>query len=177
MRPFMVETVPTWSNRVFNQIVDRYLIDKQAVGLLDYHTGLGQYASGQLMSLAGKSDSNQLASEIWGDKLVVTGSPNSVAPYSPQGTLIAALQNKLATSICIAAAYEFGTIPETEVFQALRADHWLQAHGDLSSKQALEIKQSMLYAFYSDRPDWQKSICNLAFTAQEELLVGLRSLL
>ena len=176
--PFYGGAVPSWSNRLFNEIVDHYLIDKQAIGLLDYHTGLGQYATGQLMSLDRQSATNQnLTSEIWGDKLVVMGSQQSVAAYSPQGTLIAALQNKLEPSICIAAAYEFGTISETEVFHALRADHWLHAHGDLSSKQALEIKQNMLYAFYGDRPEWQKSVCNLAFVAQEELLAGLRSLI
>jgi hypothetical protein len=175
--PFYGGEVPTWSNRLFHHISDRYLGDKKVVGLLDYHTGLGQYATGQLMSLPVDSEAKQnLASEIWGDKLVVTGSAQSVATYTPQGTLIAALQAKLETSICIAAAYEFGTIAETEVFHALRADHWLYAHGDLNTSQAIEIKQNMLDAFYCDRPDWQKSVCNLAFTAQEELLAGLRSL-
>jgi hypothetical protein len=175
--PFYGGEVPTWSNRLFDHISDRYLGDKRAVGLLDYHTGLGQYATGQLMSLPVNPAAKQnLASEIWGDKLVVTGSAKSVATYSPQGTLIAALQAKLEASTCIAAAYEFGTIAETEVFHALRADHWLHAHGDLDTSQAIEIKQNMLDAFYGDRPDWQKSVCNLAFTAQEELLTGLRSL-
>ena len=175
--PFYGGEVPSWSNRVFNQISDRYLLDKQAVGVLDYHTGLGQHATGQLMSLPVNSDTKyNLAAEIWGEKLVMTGSADSVAVYSPQGTLIAALQAKLATSTCIAAAYEFGTIYETEVFHALRADHWLHTHGDLDTKQAVEIKQNMLNAFYGVLPEWQKSVCNLAFTAQEELLVGLRSL-
>jgi hypothetical protein len=175
--PFYGGEVPTWSNRLFDHISDRYLGDKRAVGLLDYHTGLGQYATGQLMSLPVNPAAKQnLASEIWGDKLVVTGSAKSVATYSPQGTLIAALQAKLETATCIAAAYEFGTIAETEVFHALRADHWLHAHGDFDTSQAIEIKQNMLDAFYGDRPDWQKSVCNLAFTAQEELLTGLRSL-
>jgi hypothetical protein len=175
--PFYGGEVPTWSNRLFHHISDRYLRDKKVVGLLDYHTGLGQYATGQLMSLPVNSEVKQnLASEIWGDKLVITGSAKSVATYSPQGTLIASLQAKLGNSICIAAAYEFGTIAETEVFHALRADHWLHAHGDLDTSLAIEIKQNMLDAFYCDRSDWQKSVCNLAFTAQEELLTGLRSL-
>jgi len=172
--PFYGGEVATWSNRLFNQICDRYLQDRQAVGLLDYHTGLGQYATGQLMSLPNNSESQDLASQIWGDKLVTTGSEKSVAAYTPHGTLIAALQNKLANT-CIAAAYEFGTIAENEVFNALRADHWLYLHGYLNTQQAVEIKQNMLNAFYCDRPDWQKSVCNLAFEAQSELLAGLRS--
>ncbi len=169
--PFYGGEAATWSNRVFNKIIDRYLIDK-AVGLLDYHTGLGQYATGQLM--ISESQEN-LASQVWGDKSIVTGSAKSVAAYQPQGTLISALQNKLSYT-CIAAVYEFGTIPETEVFHALRADHWLQTYGDLNSQQAKTIKQNMLDAFYCDRSDWKESICNLAFTAQEELFTGLRSL-
>ena len=173
--PFYGGEVPTWSNRVFHKIVRQHLQDKQAVGLLDYHTGLGQYATGQLIS---QNDirSPDLASMIWGDKLVIAGSKNSVAAYHPQGTLISALQNMLAASTCIAAAYEFGTIPETEVFHALRADHWLHAYGNLKAEQAWVIKQNVLDAFYCDRLDWQESICNLAFTAQEELLTGLKSI-
>jgi hypothetical protein len=172
--PFYGGEVATWSNRVFNKIIDRYLVDKQIVGLLDYHTGLGQYATGQLMSLA-ESRKENLASQVWGDKLVVSGSAKSVAAYKPQGTLISTLQNKLSHT-CIAAAYEFGTIPDTEVFHALRADRWLHAYGDLNSQQAKDIKQNMLDAFYCDRSDWKESLCNLAFTAQEELFTSLRSL-
>ncbi|MEL6502500.1 MAG: DUF2817 domain-containing protein, partial [Cyanobacteria bacterium J06623_1] len=90
--------------------------------------------------------------------------------------VIAALQARLANSRYVAAAYEFGTIPENEVFQDLRADHWLYLHGDLEDELAIQIKQNMLDAFYCDRPDWQKSVCDLAFAAQAELLAGLRSL-
>ena len=129
------------------------------------------------MSIASNiATTENLAAEIWGTKLVITGSANSVAPYHPQGTLIAALYNNLTQSTCLAVAYEFGTLPEIEVFNTLRADHWLHAHGDLNSQQAQIIKQDMLNAFYSDRLDWQESICNLAFTAQEELLAGLKSI-
>ena len=96
--------------------------------------------------------------------------------YTPDGTLISALQKKLTNSVCIAAVYEFGTIAEPEIFNALRADHWLYLHGYLNTQQAIEIKQNMLNSFYCDRSDWQKSICNLAFEAQAELLTGLKSL-
>ena len=174
--PFYGGEVPTWSNRIFQRIVAQYLQDKQAVGLLDYHTGLGQYGTGQLMSIDNNPHTANLAANIWGDKLVMTGSANSVAAYKPHGTLIAALQNNLYQSICLAAAYEFGTIPETEVFDALRADRWLYYHGDVNSTQARIIRQGMIDAFYSHDPDWQESICHLAFTAQAELLAGLKSL-
>ncbi|MBE9047068.1 DUF2817 domain-containing protein [Pleurocapsales cyanobacterium LEGE 10410] len=173
--PFYGGEVPTWSNCVLRKIVQQYFLDKQAIGLLDYHTGLGQYATGQLIG-QNNTKEKDLASKIWGDKLVMAGSRNSVAAYNPQGTLISALRNTLTESIYIAAAYEFGTILETEVFHALRADHWLHAHGNLQGKLAQGIKQNMLNAFYCDRPDWQESICNLAFTAQQELLTGLRSI-
>ena len=178
--PFYGGEVPTWSNRIFTQIVEQYLQDKQAVGLLDYHTGLGKYGTGQLMTVE-QNDSRQsdLGLRIWGDKVIIAGSPNSVAPYKPQGTLIAAiaaLQKTLSQSTCIAAVYEFGTIAETEIFTALRADHWLHLHGDLNSKQAQMIKNNLLEAFYCDRSDWQESICNLAFAAQIKLLTGLKSI-
>lgn len=172
--PFYGGAAPTWSHRILLEICDRYLHHKQAVGLLDYHTGLGQYATGQLIGMPCANAGADLARQVWEDRLAVAGSERSVAAYTPQGTLIAALQNKLAPVPCIAAVYEFGTISEPEVFDALRADHWLHAYGDLDTQQAIEIKRNMLRAFYSDAPDWQKSVCDLAFTAQSELLQGLK---
>ncbi|MEL6438268.1 MAG: DUF2817 domain-containing protein [Cyanobacteria bacterium J06621_8] len=175
--PFYGGEVPAWSHRVFNQIIKQYLSDKVAVGVLDYHTGLGAYGTGQLMTTPDQDQEQpNPANAVWGEKLVTTGTAQSVAIYSPHGTLIETLKQRLNPAICIAAAYEFGTIPENEVFQALRADHWLHAHGDLNSLQAETIRQNMLNAFYCDRPDWQQAICNLAFTAQDELLNGLRDL-
>ncbi|MEO1799248.1 MAG: DUF2817 domain-containing protein [Cyanobacteria bacterium J06629_2] len=175
--PFYGGEVPSWSNRVLQQIGDRFLEDKQAIGILDYHTGLGQHATGQLITLPSTSGAeSKLVRSIWGDKAVIAGSEQSVTTYTPKGTVIAALQARLANSRYVAAAYEFGTIPENEVFQALRADHWLYLHGDLEDEPAIQIKQNMLDAFYCDRPDWQKSVCDLAFAAQAELLAGLRSL-
>ena len=174
--PFYGGEVPAWSNRIFHQIANKYLRDKQVVGVLDYHTGLGEYGTGQLMTIEPENSSQpDLANHVWGDKVIITGSPNSVAPYKPHGTLLAALPNTLSQSTCLAAAYEFGTISETEVFAALRADHWLYLHGDLNSKQAQVIREDMIEAFYSDRSDWQESICNLAFVAQTELFDYLRA--
>ena len=172
--PFYGGETATWSNLVFHKIVNKYLQDKTVVGLVDYHTGLGEYGTGQLMTIQNENSSN-IASVVWGDKVTITGSSESVAPYQPQGSLIAAFPQILADSVCIAAAYEFGTIIETEVFESLRADHWLYLHGDVHSEQAQKIRNGMINAFYCDHSDWQESICNLAFEAQEELLNYLKS--
>jgi len=175
--PFYGGETATWSNLVFHKIVNKYFKDKKALGLLDYHTGLGKYGTGQLMTIQNKNSSqSNLASVVWADKVAITGSSDSVAAYQPQGTLIAACPNIFINSLCIAAAYEFGTIIETEVFEALRADHWLYLHGDLHSKQAQEIRNGMMNAFYCDHHDWQESICNLALEAQIELLNFLKSI-
>lgn len=175
--PFYGGETATWSNLVFHKIVNKYLKDKKIVGLLDYHTGLGQYGTGQLMTIQNTNSSqSNIAQTVWGDKVAITGSSESVAPYQPHGSLIAALPNMLINSVCIAAAYEFGTIIETEVFESLRADHWLYLHGDLHSEQAQKIRSGMMKAFYCDHPDWQEAICNLALEAQEELFTYLKFL-
>ena len=176
--PFYGGEVPTWSNRTFRKIVRKYLKNKQAVGLIDFHTGLGKVGTGQLISDVSTSKNVQSLTPqaIWGEKVAIAGTAESVASYSPQGTLITGLDDELPKTLCIAAAYEFGTVSEIEVFNALRADHWLHAYGDLYSPTALKIKQDLLNAFYSDRSSWQDTVCELAFTAQTELYQGLKSL-
>jgi hypothetical protein len=53
---------------------------------------------------------------------------------------------------------EYGTCSTLEVFQALRADNWLHAHGDPQGPQAPEIRDQLRQAFYPDQDDWKEKV-------------------
>ena len=50
---------------------------------------------------------------------------------------------------------EYGTVPVTEVIQALRAEHWLNIHPEAPAELAAQIKAQMLAAFYTDTDAWK----------------------
>jgi hypothetical protein len=55
-------------------------------------------------------------------------------------------------------AQEFGTYDPARVFRAMRADNWLQFHGDADSEHGRVIKAELLEVFRPADPVWQRSV-------------------
>ena len=55
-------------------------------------------------------------------------------------------------------ALEYGTYSIPETLEALRAETWLVARGDLQSEQASKIKQALKDAFFIDEHDWKQAV-------------------
>jgi hypothetical protein len=54
-------------------------------------------------------------------------------------------------------ALEFGTVPWTQMFQSLRADHWLHNHPEAHAMRPA-IRQAMRDTFYVDEDDWKDAV-------------------
>jgi hypothetical protein len=68
---------------------------------------------------------------------------------------------------------EFGTVETMVVLQALRADNWLHAHGDVRSADAVPIKKQIRDAFYGDADDWKGMVAGQSLLATRQALAGL----
>ena len=173
--PFFGGTAPTWSNRTFRQIVRTFLGEARHVAAIDYHTGLGEYGQGELLCFQERGgEAHERAASWWGKKLVSVFADGSVA-YEVTGGILEALEMELSGKRVTAAAYEFGTRDLMAVLGALRGDHWLHAHGDLSSALAREIKEAVRDAFYCDRDDWREMVWEQSVQAEREAVSGLAS--
>jgi len=71
-------------------------------------------------------------------------------------------------------ALEVGTVPVLAVLQALRADAWLHAHGDMASTQDKAIKQQLRDSFYGDADDWKGMVAGQSLLACRQALTGLQ---
>jgi hypothetical protein len=79
---------------------------------------------------------------------------------------------------CPAAQYtgialEYGTLPLAQMIDALRADHWLEAHPEVGGPQAGAIKQQIRDAFYVDNDAWKQQLLEQALLAGTQALKGL----
>lgn len=171
--PFFGGRAPTWSNRTFREILGTHLDRARMVAAIDYHTGLGDYATGQLLGFHRPGETpHERATACWGEKFVSVHSDTTVA-YEIIGEILRALEEELPDAAVTAAAYEFGTVDLLAVANALRGDHWLHAYGDFSSPLAKEIKTSIRDALYCDVDDWRERIFDLSVLAEQQALAML----
>jgi hypothetical protein len=164
---------PTWSNRTLRKILRENFTAAKHVAGLDFHTGLGPYGVGELITgLPPDSDGVQRLRRWFGDEIT---SPDLGSSSSPTltGMNQTAMARELAHAAFACIAIEFGTYPNDQVRESLFADNWLHAHGDLRSEQAREIKQEIRRNFYPDKDDWRDLVWTRAQAVMARMLTGL----
>jgi hypothetical protein len=151
-------TGPTWSARSLAQILRERLPRVRRVAVLDVHTGLGPPAYGEPTLIAHNSQERERALRWYGPEVRDLAADESVSAQiigSVADGVAAALVGRDVTYMGL----EFGTRPMLEVLNALRADHWLHAHG-ANADPALRttIQQQMRAAFFTDSSAWQTAV-------------------
>ena len=174
---FFGGNAPTWSARTLASVVSRHAGSARHVGFVDYHTGLGPYGYGELISDHRNKDPGHGRLEAWlgADEITSTDDGSSTsAPLTGVNSLGIAGAAPQASLTMV--TLEFGTSPIDEVLDALRADCWLHNHGDLESSQGRAIKAEMRRCFYPDADDWKGSIWDRATETERKMIEGLASL-
>lgn len=163
----------TWSNKTFHEIVGANCAQSKAVGLIDFHTGLGPYGYGEMIIEVGPDDpAYARAHAWWGDSVKSTVSGESVSAHL-SGTIDGAMPLAVPHAEATAGAIEFGTKPSNEVFRALRKDNWLHAFGDPAGPEAAAIKAEIRAAFYPDAEDWKDMIWARGREVIDQAITGL----
>ncbi len=162
-----------WSNKTFATIVQRELADAACVALVDFHTGLGPYGHGEIITndLPG-SPAYERAVTWWGDRVKTTKNGGAVSA-DLTGPIKVALSVMLPQSEVTAVSLEFGTFSPMTVFRAMQAENWLHHHGGADHPRAAKIKTEMRRVFYPDVDDWKSLVWHQANEVVENALIGL----
>lgn len=164
---------PTWSNNVFRSVVQDYAGQSDIVGFIDFHTGLGPYGYGELISL-GSLDQKSLVRQWFGDEVTdPDAGTSSSAPVV--GTVGQGVAEVLPDAAIAFIALEYGTRDLTQVLTALRADNWLYHKGDLNTNLGASIKAEIRDAFYPDEDEWKTLVWTRACEVVEKALAGLQN--
>ena len=151
---------PTWSRRTLEQLIDDHrLVERQVVGVIDYHTGLGPYGFGDpLCSQQAAPEAMARMRRWWGESFSegLGGTSGSIVP---QGLNEHGWMARLGARVSF-VALEYGTYSSATILDALRQDHWLHAYGNLAADhpEARRIKQALRRAFYPDTDDWRELV-------------------
>ena len=159
----------TWSARMLARALREVLPSTvRRLAVLDLHTGLGPPAYGEPILDAVDPKTRERALRWYGPDVRDLSAGESVSARLT-GTMARGIERVRPEVELTFIGLEFGTRPVMEVLTALRADHWLHAHGGPESPAGAQIRQQMRAAFYSDSAAWQAAVygrtADLAFRA------------
>ena len=164
---------PTWSRMTQSQIMQAYLGHASHVGIIDFHTGLGPWGFGEKI-LSERSHTPQFKrAAAWYGRGVTCPAEGNSTSADIVGDGLAAAPGLLPKAEITAIALEFGTQTVMQVLDAVRADAWLHAHGELTSPQGKAIKAQIREAFYGDADDWKGMIAGQALLAGRQAVAAL----
>jgi hypothetical protein len=145
---------PCWSTRELRAILSTYVSRFDRLAWIDIHTGLGPYGHGEKIFMSKDTAELQRARDWWGCDVKPIFEPGSVSADA-QGPLLNLVYDACPAVEKTTLALEFGTLEPLRVLHALRAEHWLYRHPDVSTDQAAQIRQELKNAFYCDAAEWK----------------------
>ena len=146
-----------WSAGILKHVVRRELGACRRVGVIDFHTGLGAYGHGELISDEAAGTAAYNRAKAWWPDICSSQSGESVSA-AVTGSIDSCIPTLLPRADVTIGCLEFGTVSTFQVFEALRADNWLHTLGNPGGNEAPAIKSQIRAAFYPDQDDWKEMI-------------------
>ncbi|MFN3249400.1 DUF2817 domain-containing protein [Roseibium album] len=148
---------PCWSRTAITDHIASRLGHLSNVVLVDIHTGLGDYATHQIIVEAGQ-DSPHL--EKIG-QYVVSGSSGSVSA-ALSGTLSGMIGQEVGFPDYLGVVAEFGTLPPLDVLRALRIEHFAHFSPHPTKEQRDTASRLMQAAFAPSEEMWRETALHAA---------------
>jgi hypothetical protein len=163
---------PTWSHLTLRQVLRDHGQRCARMAWIDLHTGLGPSGHGERI-FAGVDDATAVARarSWWGDVTSIYDGSSTSARLTGLMWTCAPLECPQAEHTGI--ALEYGTLPLPQMFDALRAEQWLENHPETDADTARAIKQQMRDAFYTDTDAWKQRIVEQGLDAARQAVAGL----
>ena len=164
---------PTWSHATLRHVLQEHAARCRRLGWIDLHSGLGPNGLGErIFACRDDAAALQRARAWWGDAVtsIYDGSSSSALL---SGMMWLAVYDECPRAEYTGIALEYGTLPILAMFEALRADQWLENHPEAGEAQRRAIKQQIRDAFYTDTDAWKQRVVEQAFEAAQQGLRGL----
>jgi hypothetical protein len=173
---FYAGRAPAWSNTMLRETLQRYGADRQRLGWIDFHTGLGPWGHGEKI-YSGPDDPSMIArAKAWYGGDVTTFYDGTSTSAALTGVSFHAALDACPHAEYTGIALEYGTQSFNEVFQALRAEQWLTNHPEVADPLRSAIKRRMREAFHDDRDVWKAIVYGQARVAVLQAMRGLGSM-
>jgi hypothetical protein len=163
----------TWSNRTLAELLRAHAGQVRQVAFIDLHTGLGPYGVGEIMNNHVASEPAFARVNAWFGSEATSTDDGSSSSVPVSGDITLGVQRGLPQAEVAGITLEYGTLPLRDMFDAIRADNWLHAHGDLRARQARDIKAQIRAAFYPAADNWKTMVFERSVDVLRRALAGL----
>lgn len=172
---FFGGTAPTWSRRTEEAIIaDNRLAGREAIAIIDMHTGLGPYGYGEPIShMPENTPARARVMRIWGESVTEPARGTSVSTLRT-GLTAYGWRGLLGERLAF-VTLEFGTFPKDQVLDSLRGDCWARKQGlSADDPRQRRIRAITRRAFYPDTDSWRELVLFRARQCMRQALSGLR---
>lgn len=162
-----------WSNLTLERIVTDHLGAAERVGLIDWHTGIGDWA--QSFFLCFNDEGSALQAEAvrwWGGDRILGQRPHGLARPNYQGLVFHGLANFLGGRPLIGAVVEFGT-RGANMRRALQLDMWLKFRAEPDSERVRLLRADLHDAFVPVSMHWREDTTEQAISITQRAVDGL----
>jgi hypothetical protein len=164
---------PSWSNRTTHAIINRFLAHRSDIAILDFHTGLGPYGYGELIThYEPDSPGSNSVHAFWGEAVTESKRGQGVS-HALHGLSHYGYNDALPEARVTMATLEFGAYDRESNRRALRADHWLHSYGDPLGPEACPIRAVMRKQFYPDTDEWKEMVLFRGHQAMRQAIKAL----
>jgi hypothetical protein len=171
---FYAGRAPAWSNTVLRDVLARHGSACARLGWIDLHTGLGPWGHGEKI-YCGPDDAAMIArTRAWFGADVTNFHDGSSTSAKLTGVSFEAALDACPQAEFTGIGLEYGTRPQQEVFNALRAEQWLANHPQAGEPMRQAIKREMRAAFDDERDVWRGMVYGQARVAVLQALRAMR---
>ncbi len=164
-----------WSNLTLERIVDEHLASAARVGLIDWHTGLGDYAQPFFLCFSPEDSEHwTLAKQWWGAERIENARPHGLARPAYVGLVFQGLQHFLGARPLVGAVVEFGT-RGTAMNHAQALDQWLRKQ-DAAFRRTDRHQQllaDLRDAYVPVAQTWRNAVIHQGVAITDQALAGL----
>lgn len=164
-----------WSNHALETIVSRHLSGAHRIGLIDWHTGLGERGLPFFLCFNERGGAGwERACAWWGrDQVETKGGFDGSARPDYSGLLFQGVQRFAHWAEITGAVIEFGTKPSAAMRRALQTDSYLRFGAPLPDAQRAAMREEVLDAFAPLSLDWKRSVLAHAMAIQDQAIQGV----
>jgi hypothetical protein len=161
-----------WSTREVDAILGAHVPNYDRLAWVDIHTGLGAHGHGEKIFMRDDLPELRRARNWWGADVKQIVDPRSVSA-AIDGPLMNTVYEGFPAIEKTTLGLEFGTYETSRVLHALRADHWLHRHPDVSAEQSEQIGRNLKDVFYCDNDAWKGMVFAQARVVALQAIFGL----
>jgi hypothetical protein len=166
-------TEPVWSKRVLDENVAERLAGACFIGVLDVHTGFGEYGHGLVMSYDPPGSAKHRRVSDWFDGDIYTPGADADIPSHLAQLPFEWIEAQVAGSRVTAEILEFGTFPPEEIGDTFYANHHYHVFGDPLCEEALEWGRRYRRFCYPEEEEWKLMVWQRGREVIERTLRGL----